>query len=176
MNASGFSKEIQEFDQALEEMKKEDQEAAEEQKEQESKGASGSLETSREGDDSKLSSDLEKLDLSQTGEPDPSNPAETDEAYDQFDINDLKLDNKGLRPFRDAGSSEEDSDQDDNYSATTTTSTIMDPQMVRSKVKKSILATMKKERRRIRNKGESALITERNREVTDTIKSSMNFF
>ena len=67
----------------------------------------------REGDDSKLSSDLEKLDLSQTGEPDPSNPAETDEAYDQFDINDLKMDNKGFRPFRDAGSSEEDSDQDD---------------------------------------------------------------
>ena len=173
VNASGFSKEIQEFDKAMDEMNEEEQEAAEEQ---EAKGACGSLETSREGDDSKLSSDLEKLDISQKPEADTGNPAEADETYDQFDMNDLKMENKSFRPFRDAGSSEEDSDQDDNYSATTTTSTIMDPQMVRSKVKKSILATMKKERRRIRNKGESALITERNRDVTDTIKSSLNFF
>ena len=143
----------------------------------------GSLETSRESqDDSKLSSDLEKLDLSQSKQSDSKDNSndqteDADEAYDQFDINDLKMDNKAFRPFRDVGESpEENSDDDDNYSATTTTSTIMDPQMVRSKVKKSILATLKKERRRIRNKGESALITERNREVNDTIKSSMNFF
>jgi hypothetical protein len=51
----------------------------------------------------------------------------------------------------------------------------MDPSYVRSKVRKSLLQRMKKEQRRIRNKGESAMITQKNRDINDTIKTSLYF-
>ena len=101
-----------------------------------------------------------------------------EEEYDKFDDNIHYL-NKKYRPFRDQneddekGSDEEDSS--DNYSCTTTTSTIMDPQQVRSKVRKSLLKKIKQEKRRIRNKGESSLLTQKNRENIDTIKASLDF-
>ena len=102
------------------------------------------------------------------------------ELYDKFDDN-LHLDNKQFRAYRDkkegeqADSTDED-DDDDGHSCTTTTSTIMDARTVRGKVRKSILSKIKTERRRIRNKGESALITEKNREINDNIKASIHFF
>ena len=45
----------------------------------------------------------------------------------------------------------------------------MDPRLVRAKVQKSILQRMKKEKRRIRNKGESALNTAKMREINEDI-------
>jgi hypothetical protein len=103
---------------------------------------------------------------------------EESESYDKFEDNIHYL-NKKYQPYRDLKEEKEeigDDDSDsDNYSCTTTTSTIMDPGMVRSKVRKSLLAKMKTEKRRLRNKGESALCTEKLREINDTIKSSLNF-
>lgn len=102
-----------------------------------------------------------------------------DELNDKFDVN-LHLTNKQFKAYRDlAVGEEQDEEQDsdsDNYSCTTTTSTIMDPHMVRAKVRKGLLKKIKTEKRRIRNKGESSLVTQKNREINDTIKSSMNFF
>ena len=87
--------------------------------------------------------------------------------------------NKKYRPYRDVNDAQENQEDEndsdsDNYSCTTTTSTIMDPNMVRNKVRKSLLAKMKTEKRRIRNKGESAMVTEKLREINDTIKSSLH--
>lgn len=103
---------------------------------------------------------------------------EESEAYDTFEDNIHYL-NKKYQPYRDPKDDKEDVEDNesdsDKYSCTTTTSTIMDPGMVRSKVRKSLLAKIKTEKRRLRNKGESALCTEKLREINDTIKSSLNF-
>lgn len=103
---------------------------------------------------------------------------EDSETYDKFEDNIHYL-NKKYQPYRDPKNDKEDGEENesdsDNYSCTTTTSTIMDPGMVRSKVRKSLLAKIKTEKRRLRNKGESALCTEKLREINDTIKSSLNF-
>src|SRR5690606_33764549 len=109
-----------------------------------------------------------------------NNKEEDDEEYDYFDEK-LHALNKQYRPYRDKIAQEEegeerDEDYDDNFSTTSATSTIMDPKMVRAKMKQSLLKRMKQEKRRIRNKGESALATERQREAVDTIKSSMGSF
>jgi hypothetical protein len=51
----------------------------------------------------------------------------------------------------------------------------MDPRLVRAKVQKSILQRMKKEKRRIRNKGESALNTAKMREINEDIEANLKF-
>lgn len=52
----------------------------------------------------------------------------------------------------------------------------MDPRLVRAKVQKSILQRMKKEKRRIRNKGESALNTAKMREINEDIEANLKFW
>ena len=101
-----------------------------------------------------------------------------EELDDKFDEN-LHFSNKEFKAFRDMNNnddnsdSQDDEDNDDNYSVAA--STIMDPKLVRAKVQKSLLQKMKKEKRRIRNKGESALVTAKMRDINDTIKSSLKF-
>ena len=73
-------------------------------------------------------------------------------------------------------SDDDDGDDDDarsQGSVCTTTSTIMELDYVRSKVRKSLLSKMKAEKRRIKKKGESSLVTQQARDLNDTIKSSM---
>lgn len=189
VNASGFSKEIQEFDRALEEMSKfndeeyeqaDDVEGADTNKEG-AEAANKSLDTS-------ISKDLEEkekryaesiVNNEETGGEPAAAPTQDTEEYDKFDEMNM---NKQFRPYRDVveketgSGDEQDSDDDDDMRSTTSvTSTIMDPKLVRSKVKKSLLSRMKAEKRRIRNKGESALVTEKVREINDTIKSSLCF-
>ena len=163
INASGFSKEIQELNEVLDEMN-------------ENGGVDNeTVETNENNsDDENKDADEKKPDNACSSE----SKIEESESYDKFEDNVHYL-NKKYQPYRDAKESfekEEESDSDsDNYSCTTTTSTIMDPGMVRSRVRKSLLAKMKTEKRRLRNKGESALATEKVREINDTIKSSLNF-
>jgi hypothetical protein len=87
---------------------------------------------------------------------------------DKFDENQI-LSNRMYRPYRDEIANNSDDDED-NCSVTTTTSTIIDPQIVRSKVTKALQKRIKTERRRIRNKGETAMVTAQKREVSDAIK------
>ncbi len=101
-----------------------------------------------------------------------------DDDADNDEVNDVleKLHdiNKKYVPYRDANPNgvneevEEDTDTDDNC---TVASTIMDPHMVRAKMRKSILGRLKKERRRIKNKGESSVITSRDRDIRENIQS-----
>ena len=201
VNASGFSKEIQEFDKVLSEM---NQAAAEEQaengdvsendegidennnmpdnfdQETEEKYAHSIVNSEEAEETSVVNVDSQKNEKTQKQvEATSSKVDRGDEDYDKFDEN-IHMMNKQFRPYRDKtegeGYDDSASDDDDNYSTTSMMSTIMDPKMVRSKVKHSLLKKMKQEKRRIRNKGESALVTERNREVNDTIKSSLGFF
>ena len=107
------------------------------------------------------------------------NGEEKQEEYDNFDENIHTL-NKQYRPYRDQNNNNEDEEDencssDENFSITSATSTIMDPRLVRARVKRSLLKRQKAEKRRIRNKGESALITQRMRDINDTIKSSLVF-
>ena len=87
--------------------------------------------------------------------------------------------NKNFRPYRDRNKTEEegcdddDEDDDDGYSVGSCTSTIMSANEVRSKVRKSIYSRMKKERRRLKNKGENSVITARNRDINETIQLSL---
>lgn len=185
VNASGFSKEIQEFDRVLEEMndreEDDENEDGEETKENES---DQSEQVEKKDQNLEYKKELEKFEIDDQVKEEKIienekitqvlNDDELAEMNDKFDEY-LSLENKMYRPYRDADFEEKDSDESDNYSCTTTTSTIMDPKMVRSKVRKSLLQKIKTEKRRIRNKGEASLITQRNREVNDTIKSSMIF-
>lgn len=197
VNASGFSKDIKAFDDALEEMEKnkdQEEDAEEDTEEGESNEEEDEEEKEVETEKStkKESKKEEPTQGAVGGEPSRlegiTNPAENPEAeeelYDKFDEN-LHLSNKQFRAYRDkteselVGSSEEDDnddDDDDRNSCSTTTSTIMDARTVRNKCRKSVLKKIKAERRRIRNKGESALITDRNRENNDNIKASIHFF
>ena len=162
MNASGFSKEIQEFDQVLDEINNE------------------KMTNDANGEENCQNNDLDDGKC-QNNEVDDDKLEE--ELYDRFDES-MHLTNKQFKAFRDPkeddkdglSSSDEEGEEDDAHSCTTTTSTIMDSSYVRSKVRKSLLSKMKTERRRIRNKGESALNTEKNRELNDNIKASIHFF
>jgi hypothetical protein len=210
VSASGFSKEIQEFDKLLVEMNKEAEEDAR------NEAACGDNDANNNNDESNCQEDEfddqeeeEKyvrsiVNCEKASSPKTSNSQETNknkseveagsvcdasggdevplaegEEYDKFD--DTML-NKQYRPYRDPNAQGEDGengsedDDDDGLSVGSCTSTIMDPKMVRSKVKQSLLRKMKTEKRRIRNKGESALVTDRNREVNDEIKSNFGFF
>ncbi len=96
------------------------------------------------------------------------------EEYNEDTLNEDFLDinlNKGYKPYRDKNNNNEDdgSGNDDNYSVTSCASTVMSANEVRSKVRKSLLSKMKTEKRRLKNKGESAMITARNRDIKDTI-------
>ncbi len=88
------------------------------------------------------------------------------------------MSNKAYKPYRnptlneDECENETNSDDDGQYSVAA--STIMDPKQVRARVQKSLLQKMKKEKRRIRNKGESALSTAKMRDINDTIQSCLN--
>ena len=87
--------------------------------------------------------------------------------------------NKNFKPYRDPNNNKTDensndfSDDDDNLTVASCTSTIMSANEVRAKVRKSLSDRLKKERRRIKNKGENAVITARNRDINDTIKLSL---
>lgn len=205
VNASGFSKEIQEFDKVLEEMERDKDEDGEYDDDDEDECAGAAAAEPEDCDEKETDEPLddvnnnltvqkeknihqkelaidhsehkecEKQDLAQCAST--NDDAVDQELYDKFDEN-LHISNKQFRPYRDQAneSDDEQNDSDDDCSVTTTTSTIMDPHQVRAKVKKGLLKKIKTERRRIRNKGESALVTEKNREITDNIKASMHFF
>jgi hypothetical protein len=192
VNASGYSKEIREFDEALEELKNQEAEGNEDanvENDEQLEGSSNEIaETSQELNCSKSSaiSDINET-KSETNEVNDKecgvnnekyNKEGEDELYDKFEES-LDLNNKMYKAFRDANNNDteenvENSDSDD-YSCTTTTSTIMDPKLVRSRVKQSLLKRIKAEKRRIRNKGEASLVTQRNRDINDTIKSGFDF-
>lgn len=198
VNASGFSKEIKELDDVMDELnlhdrtevdaqnesKDEDEESGSENGDVDDNNNEKSVEESCKKIEKEIKNNIKKEETEEDKNDEaaakiPDVPDNTnEEEYDKFDDNIHYL-NKKYRPFRDQneddekGSDEEDSS--DNYSCTTTTSTIMDPQQVRSKVRKSLLKKIKQEKRRIRNKGESSLLTQKNRENIDTIKASLDF-
>lgn len=106
------------------------------------------------------------------------------EKYDTYDeslsekFSGLNLQNlnKSYKPYRDQNNndnSNDDDDDDDKCTVTSYTSTIMNPQEVRAKVRKGILSRLKREHRRLKNKGENAMVTARNRDINDTIKLSL---
>jgi hypothetical protein len=191
VNASGYSKEIKEFDEVLEELKNQEAEEYEEENAETSQQAECSsnetAETSQELDCSKSSAVSELSEpKSNTNEIDDKKQSvnnekrekeDEDELYDKFEES-LALNNKMYKAFRDANNNNTEENVDnsdsDDYSCTTTTSTIIDPKLVRSRVKQSLLKRMKDEKRRIRKKGEASLITQRNRDINDTIKSGFD--
>jgi hypothetical protein len=87
--------------------------------------------------------------------------------------------NKNFRPYRDEKkddekkSDDDDDDYDDNSTVGSCTSTVMSVNEVRARVRKSIYSRLKKERRRIKNKGENGVITARNRDINETIYLSL---
>ncbi len=203
VNASGFSKEIQEFDKLVSEMNREAEEEVNNEQGDENNNDEPNAcndsnnneqddESNREAEEKYARSILESEENSSSPKKNESKKsAEQKDAVPELDDDvpegeeDDKFDdtmlNKQFRPYRDQKpdddeESESGSENEDNCSVTSYTSTIMDPKMVRSKVKQSLLKRMKAEKRRIRNKGESAMVTNRIREVNDTIKSSMGFF
>ena len=94
------------------------------------------------------------------------------------DFFDMNL-NKNFRPYRDEKKAEEknsdaeDGGDDDNSTVGSCTSTVMSVNEVRARVRKSIYSRLKKERRRIKNKGENGVITARNRDINETIYLSL---
>ena len=86
---------------------------------------------------------------------------------------DIENMNKNFKAFRDNFEKTElkSEDDDDKGSVTSYTSTIMDPRYVRAKVKGTILKQHKQEQRRLRNKGEASVITNRDRDIRENIKS-----
>lgn len=185
VNASGFSKEIQEFDKVLDSLNEVEDSENEEEDEQRNLSLEEAEQENKIKENFEYKKELEKFEVNDQQKEKSSvenkklneilDEEEIEELNDKFDEN-LSWNNKLYRPYRDNDTKEENnSDESDNYSCTTTTSTIMDPRMVRSKVRKSLLQKIKTEKRRIRNKGEASIITQRNREVNDTIKSSMIF-
>ena len=175
VRASGFSKEIKEFDEVLDQIHLEKQndennnDSGEEEPKNESNteeqaGACCSSVENSFNDPTEIAKELNEED------------AYADELIDKFE-DDLHIDNKQFKPYRDVNLNDQqderyDSDESDNVSVTT--STIMDPGQVRAKVQKALLKRIKTEKRRIRNKGESALMTHKMREINDTIKSSFD--
>lgn len=176
VNASGFSKEIQEFDAMLDEMNNED-DVNDSVDENHVEEEITSNETNFEC--------LNVADKTENSKAADEPPEDLDEKYDKFneEIAYHEL-NKKYSAFRDVNNNDDDDDADSkddgedddvNSVATSTASTIMDPSYVRSKVRKSLLQRMKKEKRRIRNKGESAMVTQQLRDINDTIKTSLHF-
>ncbi len=175
MNASGFSKEIQEFDKVLDDMNaNENGESADEESEDENE--SSTLEKKS------LAENESNAAISISSNPVESGPKEEDpedqEAYDNFNEEAYHEFNKQFSAYRDVKKSANPDDEeasDEVASVTSTTSTIMDPSYVRSRVRKSLMHRIKTEKRRIRNKGESAMVTQQLRDINDTIKSSLFF-
>ena len=97
-----------------------------------------------------------------SGEQVLSNEQETNE-----ELTDEVLDKLSELRVSESEARDESDDEDDGRSIAA--STIMDPKLVRSKVQKSLQQRIKKEKRRIRNKGESAFLTQRNRENVESI-------
>lgn len=95
-------------------------------------------------------------------------------------LDDLAIDNKG-RPFHDkpdnlASHAIAATSPCNSLSSTTSRSTIMEPEKVRAKVKRSLLKKQKKDQRRIMAKGEAAVVTRKRRENMDNIKQSTSGF
>ena len=113
-------------------------------------------------------SDSDALDSSKNG---PEKEL-VDELADHFDEEMLINNNKAFKAFRDAPPLKaEEYDSDDSEAVSVTTSTIMDPRLVRAKVRGCLLKRQKVEARRVRNKGESALKTSALRDIREDIKS-----
>lgn len=102
--------------------------------------------------------------------------AEIDELADQFDEEMLINNNKCFKAFRDNPPAKpvDEYDSDDSEAVSVTTSTIMDPKLVRAKVRGNLLKRQKVEARRVRNKGESALKTMALRDIREDIKSNFD--
>jgi len=182
VNASGFSKEIQEFNTVLEELDNEkneegenDESDDEDEADDEEIGNFDNLDDDKIvhmdkflrlqiQDDSKEIAD-EKINVE--NEVDNLKDEEKDELVDIENMN------KNFKAFRDNFEKTElkSEDDDDKGSVTSYTSTIMDPRYVRAKVKGTILKQHKQEQRRLRNKGEASVITNRDRDIRENIKS-----
>lgn len=164
VNASGFNREIQEFDKAMEELENEEQQ-------DELLNEEDSIEKLAQLD---LNYNQEQLEVKNDDKIETKSnysEEENDQVPEDLKIHEF---NKQFRPFRDQNDEELDdnySNEDDNMTVTSVTSTIMDRKLVRARVRGSLLSKMKKEQRRIRNKGESAIKTELKRDAADTIKS-----
>lgn len=170
VKASGFSKEIKEFDEIIEELEDHKEENRNEEQIEEIKipnvikteeiGAFGSSHKNSFASTSDFNTTEEKIEEKYT-----------DDLVDKFE-NEFYVSNKEFKAFRDVvnvGVKNYDSDDSDNISLAA--STIMDPKQVRAKVKGSLLRKQKAEARRIRKGGESALTTSTNRLIKDDIKS-----
>lgn len=102
--------------------------------------------------------------------------AEIDELADHFDEEMLINNNKCFKAFRDNPlvKPADEYDSDESEAVSVTTSTIMDPKLVRAKVRGNLLKRQKVEARRVRNKGESALKTMALRDIREDIKSNFD--
>lgn len=126
------------------------------------------LATNTGSDEPLVDSCSQKLDIN-------NNAAELDELVDKFDDELFINNNKCFKAFRDNPPVKaEEYDSDDSEAVSVTTSTIMDPKLVRAKVRGTLLKRQKVEARRVRNKGESALKTSALRDIREDIKSNFD--
>ena len=107
------------------------------------------------------------------------NDSESDNDDEEEDLADLEpIDNAALRPFRDDREhvnsyTVSEPRQRSSNSMCSTASTVMDPAMVKRKVKRQAQRKQKQQyARRVRKQGEAALVTKTRRENCDTIKQS----
>lgn len=176
VKASGFSKEIQEFDEILDEIENDDEERKTNELEETNEKAINSLaEPKLENEnDASCSSVAQNNPLLNDSVQDTSardDELYTDELADQFDSDLCITNNKAFKAFRDKPIVKDEYDSDECDKVSVTTSTIMDPKQVRAKVRGSLLKKQKTEARRIRKSGESALKTATMRDIKEDIKS-----
>jgi len=194
VHASGFSKEIKEFDSMRDEISgsedekgevAEDREETEKQKEEQEKKPNEIVKKKEkekeivilvEKEEEYFAKNDSKAEAKSFANVDEEKiKEEEEEAYDDFHDK-FYMGNKKYGAYRDPVVSDENNNygsDDDNFSMTSMTSTIMDPSYVRAKVRRSLAQRQKKERRRVRNKGETSLVTEKNRDFSENIKQSM---
>jgi hypothetical protein len=182
INASGFIKEIEEFDKALEELEQDEKECnADENNNEESKPSTSESKCENNHNvNSKETQDQSNEACSHVEQDDKPDNDDVDEDEANDKLENLHEINKKYVPYRDKqfglenqneGGNDQNSTDDDDGDNFTSTSTIMDQQQVRAKVRRSLLSRLKKERRRLKNKGESSVITSRDRDIREDIKS-----
>jgi RIO kinase 2 len=188
--ASGFTKEMQEeLVEALEE-KKDSESDEEEDEEEDISDSEESKETDtkeQDGSSSHLDNSIlrwreeleppSEINEQQNDAPVHFEPLiikdkdekETDAELDEGLLQDLSIQNRGQRPFRDARCSDVMSG---TYSVrSTSTAATIPPGEVRARVKKSLERREKQGARRIRVKGEASAVTRSRRENKDNIRS-----
>lgn len=111
-------------------------------------------------------------------EKDAETPATTSDSEDDDKLE--KLGNREIRPYRDQSSMEHVNSHvqrvrsSNSVTSQTSHSTIMEPSLVRAKVKRSLKQKQKAIERRINRKGESGMWTSVRRDNEDTINQSLD--